>query len=174
MCLLPSLSGYSQEICLVFRQITIGLNTIFPLTLQTQSVKSQPTIFIRDVAQLGRALRSGRRGRRFKSSHPDHEKKKKQGTVNYRPLFLCFELNLKQIKLMLMGSSLRHRKRGHTPRVLPRYAHSEAKVRTLSFFLVSFGSTQKVEILLITVVLRFIGTFYRNPQVVRLFLTQNR
>ena len=26
----------------------------------------------RDVAQLGRALRSGRRGRRFKSCHPDH------------------------------------------------------------------------------------------------------
>jgi hypothetical protein len=25
----------------------------------------------RDVAQLGRALRSGRRGRRFKSCHPD-------------------------------------------------------------------------------------------------------
>ena len=28
---------------------------------------------LRDVAQLGRALRSGRRGRWFKSSHPDHE-----------------------------------------------------------------------------------------------------
>ncbi len=26
----------------------------------------------RDVAQLGRALRSGRRGRWFESSHPDH------------------------------------------------------------------------------------------------------
>ena len=26
----------------------------------------------RDVAQLGSALRSGRRGRRFKSCHPDH------------------------------------------------------------------------------------------------------
>ncbi len=26
----------------------------------------------RDVAQLGRALRSGRRGRWFKSSRPDH------------------------------------------------------------------------------------------------------
>ena len=26
----------------------------------------------RDVAQFGRALRSGRRGRRFKSCHPDH------------------------------------------------------------------------------------------------------
>lgn len=25
----------------------------------------------RDVAQLGRALRSGRRGRKFKSCHPD-------------------------------------------------------------------------------------------------------
>ena len=28
----------------------------------------------RDVAQLGSALRSGRRGRRFKSCHPDHLK----------------------------------------------------------------------------------------------------
>ena len=27
---------------------------------------------LRDVAQLGRALRSGRRGRKFKSCHPDH------------------------------------------------------------------------------------------------------
>ena len=27
----------------------------------------------RDVAQLGSALRSGRRGRRFKSCHPDHD-----------------------------------------------------------------------------------------------------
>lgn len=27
----------------------------------------------RDVAQFGRALRSGRRGRRFKSCHPDHK-----------------------------------------------------------------------------------------------------
>lgn len=26
----------------------------------------------RDVAQFGRALRSGRKGRRFKSCHPDH------------------------------------------------------------------------------------------------------
>ena len=26
----------------------------------------------RDVAQLGRALRSGRKGRRFESCHPDH------------------------------------------------------------------------------------------------------
>ena len=28
----------------------------------------------RDVAQLGRALRSGRKGRWFESSHPDHPK----------------------------------------------------------------------------------------------------
>ena len=30
---------------------------------------------LRDVAQLGSALRSGRRGRRFKSCHPDQNKK---------------------------------------------------------------------------------------------------
>src|ERR671927_731027 len=30
----------------------------------------------RDVAQLGSALRSGRRGRRFKSCHPDHNGKR--------------------------------------------------------------------------------------------------
>ena len=30
----------------------------------------------RDVAQLGSALRSGRRGRRFKSCHPDHDAEK--------------------------------------------------------------------------------------------------
>ena len=28
----------------------------------------------RDVAQFGRALRSGRRGRRFKSCHPDQKR----------------------------------------------------------------------------------------------------
>src|SRR5699024_1043620 len=31
------------------------------------------TRLLRGVAQLGSALRSGRRGRRFKSCHPDHE-----------------------------------------------------------------------------------------------------
>ena len=38
------------------------------------SVGSNPTCsaIFRDVAQFGRALRSGRRGRRFKSCHPDH------------------------------------------------------------------------------------------------------
>src|SRR5512141_2004201 len=30
------------------------------------------SLVARGVAQLGRALRSGRRGRRFKSGHPDH------------------------------------------------------------------------------------------------------
>ena len=30
---------------------------------------------LRDVAQLGSALRSGRRGRRFKSCHPDQNEK---------------------------------------------------------------------------------------------------
>ena len=33
---------------------------------------SANTTEFRDVAQFGRALRSGRRGRRFKSCHPDH------------------------------------------------------------------------------------------------------
>ena len=33
------------------------------------------TRFFRGVAQPGRALRSGRRGRRFKSSHPDQQRK---------------------------------------------------------------------------------------------------
>ena len=41
----------------------------------------------RDVAQLGSALRSGRRGRRFKSCHPDHLKDSKEsffiGCQNY-------------------------------------------------------------------------------------------
>jgi hypothetical protein len=31
-------------------------------------------IHVRDVAQPGSALRSGRRGRRFESSHPDYQK----------------------------------------------------------------------------------------------------
>ena len=31
-------------------------------------------IIFRDVAQFGRALRSGRKGRWFESSHPDHHK----------------------------------------------------------------------------------------------------
>jgi hypothetical protein len=36
------------------------------------NITAAATQHVRDVAQLGRALRSGRRGRWFKSSHPDH------------------------------------------------------------------------------------------------------
>ena len=36
----------------------------------------------RDVAQLGRALRSGRRGRRFKSCHPDHSKTRRSRAIS--------------------------------------------------------------------------------------------
>ena len=36
-------------------------------------VRIPPAPPYRDVAQLGRALRSGRRGRRFKSCHPDQK-----------------------------------------------------------------------------------------------------
>ena len=35
-------------------------------------VATEVQCYYRDVAQFGRALRSGRRGRRFKSCHPDH------------------------------------------------------------------------------------------------------
>ena len=43
----------------------------------------------RDVAQLGSALRSGRRGRRFKSCHPDQKmKKKKKNGVKKTPELL--------------------------------------------------------------------------------------
>ncbi len=44
----------------------------------------------RDVAQLGRALRSGRRGRRFESCHPDHMFcQKKLIFINQLLLLLC-------------------------------------------------------------------------------------
>ena len=39
----------------------------------------------RDIAQLGSALRSGRRGRRFKSCYPDHVEAK----LSLLRLFLC-------------------------------------------------------------------------------------
>ena len=41
---------------------------------------------VRGVAQFGRALRSGRRGRRFKSCHPD-EKERRENPMD--SLFLC-------------------------------------------------------------------------------------
>ena len=37
------------------------------------------SLFYRSVAQLGRALRSGRRGRRFESCHSDPRKQRKTG-----------------------------------------------------------------------------------------------
>jgi hypothetical protein len=46
----------------------------------------------RGVAQLGSARRSGRRGRRFKSSHPDHEKPPNSGgffVKNTWTSFIC-------------------------------------------------------------------------------------
>ena len=46
-------------------------------------------LFYRGVAQFGRALRSGRRGRVFESRHPDHKNKARQS----RALFLCFDVH---------------------------------------------------------------------------------
>ena len=43
----------------------------------------------RDVAQFGRALRSGRRSRRFKSCHPDQIKK--SYTNGMRLFYLCMD-----------------------------------------------------------------------------------
>ena len=55
------------------------------------SVGSNPTCsaIFRDVAQFGRALRSGRRGRRFKSCHPDHFK-----STTVFPLCFCKHFNI--------------------------------------------------------------------------------
>ena len=44
----------------------------FSLDFFGKRVYNRKVRFKRDVAQFGRALRSGRRGRWFKSSHPDH------------------------------------------------------------------------------------------------------
>ena len=53
------------------------------------------SLFYRSVAQLGRALRSGRRGRRFKSCHSDffmqkNSKMKKRITVLSNTVILTF------------------------------------------------------------------------------------
>jgi hypothetical protein len=48
----------------------------------------------RDVAQLGSALRSGRRGRRFKSCHPDQQKRVSPG----RPSFFIFGCILRRVQ----------------------------------------------------------------------------
>ena len=45
----------------------------------------------RDVAQFGRALRSGRRGRRFKSCHPDQ--KRQTNRIIMRFVFLLPNLS---------------------------------------------------------------------------------
>ncbi len=46
-------------------------------------------IIIRDIAQFGSALRSGRRGRRFKSCYPDQVKPIVDIKFSYRLLFLA-------------------------------------------------------------------------------------
>ena len=45
---------------------------------------------VRDVAQPGSALRSGRRGRKFESCHPDFEK----NNLNIFKLLFCLFLRL--------------------------------------------------------------------------------
>ncbi len=40
--------------------------------MQLNAIRSKISIAYRGVAQFGRALPSGGRGRWFKSSHPDH------------------------------------------------------------------------------------------------------
>ncbi len=45
-----------------------GSNPVFRSKMKAHQVVS---LFLREIAQFGRALRSGRRGRRFKSDFPD-------------------------------------------------------------------------------------------------------
>ena len=56
------------------------------------------SLFYRSVAQLGRALRSGRRGRRFESCHSDFKKQRKTGRCrvicNVRFFFAVKELRI--------------------------------------------------------------------------------
>ena len=57
------------------------------------------SLFYRSVAQLGRALRSGRRGRRFKSCRADYEMGSRQSLRDHGlAVFLC----LKYIPLSLI------------------------------------------------------------------------
>ena len=62
-----------------------GSNPVF-----RSKIKDSPLVglFLREIAQLGRALRSGRRGRRFKSGFPDSDEKEELS-----PLFLLLEIN---------------------------------------------------------------------------------
>ena len=52
--------------------------------------------WLRGVAQLGRALRSGRRGRRFKSCHLDQYNKRDSVGVSFVMLLLRQELDLRR------------------------------------------------------------------------------
>lgn len=51
----------------------------------------QPEIWVRDVAQAGSALRSGRRGRKFESCHPDFQKRCEKRLFFLFGLFLIFD-----------------------------------------------------------------------------------
>ena len=51
--------------------------------LRSSSCKLFNFIFYRDVAQFGRALRSGRRSRRFESCHLDQKKKAQPGLFSF-------------------------------------------------------------------------------------------
>ena len=55
---------------------------------------------LRDVAQLGRALRSGRKGRRFESCHPDHVG---ANVISFAPTYFISQSAL--ILLLLLSKS---------------------------------------------------------------------
>ena len=59
----------------------------------------------RDVAQLGSALRSGRRGRRFKSCHPDHDAGKAS-----KEAFFMFQADKEKMLLFTAGNERARKK----------------------------------------------------------------
>ena len=76
--------------CLVCWKVVEFLLTFFFFSYILLFVACQCfNLIFRGVAQLGRALRSGRRGRKFKSCHLDHKKE----IPNERCLFLFISMN---------------------------------------------------------------------------------
>ena len=89
--------------CLVCWKVVEFLLTFFFFSYILLFVACQCfNLIFRGVAQLGRALRSGRRGRKFKSCHLDHKKE----IPNERCLFLFISMN----KTWTCGSLLRIRR----------------------------------------------------------------
>ena len=79
-------TGFCNKIVIVFKNLHCIAKSVRIINLQSQ--------FLRDVAQPCSALRSGRRGRKFESSHPDINQLSDLQLHIFAGLFLLIQYHL--------------------------------------------------------------------------------